>query len=189
MSRTGDIIQEMRVRAGFTQKTLTEALHITDKAISKWERGICFPDISLLSKLALLLDIDVNQLVSTSLEENDWVGFISIQGCDLSQKIYDKPMVYYLLSHYLLLGIKDIYIVTEESNREYLETSGIEQFGFHFIFSEPKEKNVMAIKYPWFIFGSDLTQMFQGTMLSERTIRLKPENQPAVFYFIPKEKK
>ena len=86
MSRTGDIIQEMRVKAGSTQKSLAEALHITDKAISKWERGICLPETALLSKLALLLDIDVNQLVSTSLEENDWVGLISIKGCDLSQK-------------------------------------------------------------------------------------------------------
>ena len=47
---------------------------------------------------------------------------------------------------------------------------------------------MMLIKHPWFLFGSDLTQMFQGTMLSERIIRLKPENQEAVFYFVPRAK-
>lgn len=73
---------------------------------------------------------------------------ISIQSCALSQVIYDKPLVYYLLSHYLLLGIRDIYVLTDEDNREYLEKLLQESFGFYFIFEMPKDKHVMAIKHP-----------------------------------------
>lgn len=188
MDETGKTIQHLRKKAGFTQKDLAKALNITDKAVSKWERGICLPDTALLPKLSLLLDMDLNFLVSASLEENDWVGFISIWDCDLSQRIYDKPLVYYILSHYLLLGIKDIYVLTDKRNQAYLDSSQYKQFGFHFYFTSPKDKNVMFIRHPWFLFGSDLTQLFQGAMLSGRTIRLKPENQEAVFYFIPKGK-
>lgn len=37
--RTGKFIYEMRVRKGFTQKELADKLNITDRAVSKWERG------------------------------------------------------------------------------------------------------------------------------------------------------
>ena len=67
LKETGKIIQEKRIEAGFTQKTLAHALHITDKAVSKWERGICLPDVALLPKIALLLDVDIDVLVSKSI--------------------------------------------------------------------------------------------------------------------------
>ena len=87
MNETGKMIQELRAKAGFTQRTLAEALHITDKAISKWERGICLPDVSLLPKISLLLDFDFDVLISKSIEQEDWGGFIDIQDFDFSQVI------------------------------------------------------------------------------------------------------
>lgn len=183
MGETGKIIQELRTNAGFTQKTLAEALHITDKAISKWERGICLPDVSLLPKLALLLDVDLDVLISKSIEQEEWIGLIDIQNCDLSQIIYDKPMVYYILIHYMLLGITDIYILTDEENRNFLDNKVFKNFGFNFSFTPPKNGNMMIMNHPWFIFGSDLTQQFQGAMLSGRNTKLVPENQEPVFFF------
>lgn len=187
MNETGKIIQELRTKAGFTQKTLADALHITDKAVSKWERGICLPDVTLLPKLSLLLDIDVEMLVLKSIEQEEWVGLIDIHGCDFSQKVYDKPLVYYLLSHYLLLGIRQIYVITEEKNQTYLEDN-IKSFGFQFHYTIPQDHPLMIINHPWFLFGSDLTQQFQGAMLSQRTTKLVPQNQEPVFYFVMKPK-
>ena len=46
----------------------------------------------------------------------------------------------------------------------------------------------MLINHPWFLFGSDLTQQFQGAMLLNRTVKLIPEKQSAVFYFVIKDK-
>ena len=186
MNRTGKIIQELRIQAGFTQKTLADALHITDKAVSKWERGICLPDVSLLPKLALLLDTDVEILLSKAVEQEDWTGFIDIHDCDFSQKIYDKPLVYYLLSHYLLLGIRQIYVITDEKNIHYLESSVFRALGLQFYFDIPKDRPVMILNRPWFIFGSNLTQQFQGAMLSGKNTKLIPQNQDPVVYFTQK---
>ena len=45
----GKFIQKLRKEKNMTQKQLGEKLNITDKAISKWERGLSFPDISMLN--------------------------------------------------------------------------------------------------------------------------------------------
>ena len=46
-----------------TQKELAEKLYVTDKAVSKWERGLSLPDISLLEKLSEELEVDVSELL------------------------------------------------------------------------------------------------------------------------------
>lgn len=187
MNETGKIIQDLRVKAGFSQKTLAKALHITDKAVSKWERGICLPDVTLLPKLSLLLDTDIDVLVSKTIKQEEWVGCIDISNCDFSQPVYDKPLVYYLLSHYLLLGITKIHVLTTEDNRRFLQSDKFNAFGFKFDFNVPMKQNVMTISHPWFLFGSDLTQQFQGAMLSNRNISLVPDNQEPVFFFSHRE--
>lgn len=45
-SYTGNKIFELRKKSRLTQKELAEMLHVTDKAVSKWERGMNFPDLS-----------------------------------------------------------------------------------------------------------------------------------------------
>lgn len=52
---TGNQISCHRKKQGLTQKQLAEMLHVTDKAVSKWERGINFPDLQLLEPLAQVL--------------------------------------------------------------------------------------------------------------------------------------
>ena len=188
INQTSQIIKEMRLRAGLTQQSLAEALHVTDKAVSKWERGLGLPDIVLLPKLALILDVDLDVLLSMSVKEDEWVGLIDIKDCDFSQIIYDKPLIYYILSHYLLLGINKVHIITNNQNEKYLSNVFFEKIGFSFSFNLPKSKNVMLINHPWFLFGSDLTQQFQGAMLLNRTVKLIPEKQSAVFYFVLKDK-
>lgn len=53
---TGNQISERRKALGLTQRELAEQLHVTDKAVSKWERGINFPDLGLMEPLAAVLD-------------------------------------------------------------------------------------------------------------------------------------
>ena len=60
---TGNKIRELRNKKGFTQKQLAEKLFVTDKAVSKWERGINYPDIALLDRLASELDVTVVELL------------------------------------------------------------------------------------------------------------------------------
>ena len=63
----GKRIAEYRKARGLTQRELAERLHITDGAVSKWERGINFPDLALLEPLAGALNIDV--IILLALEE------------------------------------------------------------------------------------------------------------------------
>ena len=48
----GQFIAKLRKEKNMTQKELAEKLHLTDKAISKWERGLSFPDIATLKPLS-----------------------------------------------------------------------------------------------------------------------------------------
>ena len=58
------VIKERRHKLGFTQKQLAEKLDVSDKAVSKWERGESMPDISLLPQIALVLDVSMDYLFS-----------------------------------------------------------------------------------------------------------------------------
>lgn len=62
--KIGGFIAEERKRKGYTQKIFSEKLGISDKTISKWERGNGFPEVSLLIPLCSELDITVNELLS-----------------------------------------------------------------------------------------------------------------------------
>ena len=61
--KIGRFIAERRKKASLTQMQLAEKIGITDKAISKWERGIAMPDTSIMLKLCDILGISVNELL------------------------------------------------------------------------------------------------------------------------------
>ena len=62
--KMGALIAKMRKEKGLTQKELALQLHVTDRAVSKWERGICCPDISLLEDLANILGVSISSLLN-----------------------------------------------------------------------------------------------------------------------------
>lgn len=66
----GSFLSARRKEKKFTQKELAEKLFISDKAVSKWERGLSLPDISLLIPLADILGITVTELLEGRLLEN-----------------------------------------------------------------------------------------------------------------------
>ena len=62
--KIGRFIAECRKKANLTQMQLAEKLSITDKAVSKWERGVAMPDTSIMLALCDILGISVNELLS-----------------------------------------------------------------------------------------------------------------------------
>ena len=62
--RLGDFIGSERKNLGLTQRDLAARLHVTDKAVSKWERGLSYPDVTLLEPLAAALDLTVEELMA-----------------------------------------------------------------------------------------------------------------------------
>ena len=62
--KIGRFIQERRKDINITQNELANKLNITDRAVSKWERGLCLPDASSMPLLCEILDITINDLFS-----------------------------------------------------------------------------------------------------------------------------
>ena len=60
----GEIISTLRKEKGMTQKQLADMLNITDKAVSKWERDIAWPDTQTIPKLAEILGVSVEELMN-----------------------------------------------------------------------------------------------------------------------------
>lgn len=63
-ARFGAFLCRLRKQKGFTQRELAERLFVSDKAVSKWERGLSMPDIALLMPLADLLGVTTTELLS-----------------------------------------------------------------------------------------------------------------------------
>ena len=62
--KIGKFIASKRKEKKLTQSILADSLGVTDRAVSKWENGICFPDVSILKDLCKILDITINDLFS-----------------------------------------------------------------------------------------------------------------------------
>ena len=59
-----EVITSRRKELGMTQKDLAEKLNITDKAVSKWERGVACPDTATIPKLAEILGVTIEELMT-----------------------------------------------------------------------------------------------------------------------------
>lgn len=66
----GKTIKKKRLELGLTQKGLADKLFITDKAVSKWERGISFPDLEKLEQISKILDIPLSVLLGEKPSDN-----------------------------------------------------------------------------------------------------------------------
>ena len=64
LNQTGKFIAECRKKKQLTQKQLGEKLHLTDRAVSKWENGKAFPDVHIMEDLCRELDISVSELLA-----------------------------------------------------------------------------------------------------------------------------
>ena len=62
--KIGKYIAEKRKALGLTQKQLAEQLGMSDKSVSKWERGICLPDVSVYMELCGILGISINEFLA-----------------------------------------------------------------------------------------------------------------------------
>ena len=72
--KIGNLICRLRKENHMTQQQLAERMHISDKAVSKWERGNGCPDVSLLPELSRIFGVDLEKLLSGELNANDILG-------------------------------------------------------------------------------------------------------------------
>lgn len=197
IKKVGATIAYLRKRAGFTQKDLADRIGISDKAVSRWERGLGLPDISYLRKLSILLDTNTDSLLAgeTIHHDKSWQGVLilkrDVQEIGADTIIYDKPLISYLLSYFLLLGIKQILIICEKRDQEF-----ISQFyedgkilGTTLQFSQGLNQaletgmflkdNCLVVYGRCILYGVDQTRFFQNAMqnLDRITILALPKKE------------
>lgn len=64
-------IKNARLKKGYTQSQLADLLNVSNKTISKWETGLSLPDVDMLSKIANVLETDVNILLDGQITTTD----------------------------------------------------------------------------------------------------------------------
>ncbi len=72
--KIGELIYQLRKDKNLTQKQVADKMNISDKTISKWERGQGLPDISLLKELASILEVSIESILSGEMNTNDTLG-------------------------------------------------------------------------------------------------------------------
>lgn len=178
LERTGQSIASLRKKAGLTQRELADYLGISDKAVSKWERGITFPDISFLTKLSVLLDTDADSLLEGTPAHNDeWTGILipgrredkASPGIDTI--IYDKPMICYLLSSFMLAGIRSIHVHCSDEEKDYMlgELGQGDNLGISLNYCTDKkytlpDTGIMLVSGKRLLFGRGLTRCLKLAM-------------------------
>ena len=67
----GNMVAALRKEKEMTQLELAEKMGVTDKAVSKWERDLSFPDVSSIPKLAEILGVTVDELMQVKAESKE----------------------------------------------------------------------------------------------------------------------
>ena len=179
-NKIGKAISYLRKRAGYTQKDLADRIGISDKAVSKWERGLGLPDIGYLRKLSILLDTDTDSLLAGDVVHHDssWSGIIVLSEnrsrIGAGTVIYDKPLIYFLLSYFLLVGIRDVTVCCTEADKEYIKNTLGDGTGFGIRLTtvdslndiQKPSENIMMVYGRCLLYGVDQTRFFQKAMIN-----------------------
>ena len=180
-NKIGKAISYLRKRAGYTQKDLGDRIGVSDKTVSKWERGQGLPEVTYLRKLSILLDTDTDSLLSGDVVHHDagWFGVIVLErnryGIGAETIIYDKPLIYFLLSYFLLVGIRNITVVGTERDQKYIEETlgNGREFGIRLRTVtgglskvDVSHCNIMLVYGRCLLYGVDQTRFFQKAMIN-----------------------
>ena len=120
--KTGMIISDARKKLKMTQKDLADKLFVSDKAVSKWERGLCFPDISVLIPLTETLNISLYDLlrgekVNKEEVEETLKNTINYSNNELKRK-KKKYIIISSISIFIVLVISTIIICVINNDRQ-----------------------------------------------------------------------
>ena len=176
-AKVGTAIKTLRLQEGYTQHDLADSLGVSDQAVSKWERGLSIPDISIVMKLSDLLNVDVDNLLEGNITflEKTWQGLLILkENGDIfsGSEAYGKPLVYFYLSYFMLAGIGNIFLSCPDRDRKWIEErlGDGSRYGIKLTFLEdgrkipPEAENTMVVYNNPFVYGPHLTKYFQRAM-------------------------
>jgi transcriptional regulator with XRE-family HTH domain len=93
--KTGELIKSARIKKGYTQVELGDLLGVTNKAISRWEKGDSFPDISVIEELSRVLDIRIQDIVIGDVTEPDSETAVTevVRAAKLQDKVKKRKFI------------------------------------------------------------------------------------------------
>lgn len=114
MIKTGDFLRSLRKAKGLTQENVATRLMLSPKTISRWESGLGLPDISIITDVATLYDVTVDEILkgqrnSKNLKEETEKSNDKKVNNILTNKITSKFNIYF----YVAIGILSAFLVTE----------------------------------------------------------------------------
>ena len=119
--KIGKYIAGKRKNLGLTQKQLAEKIGMSDKSVSKWERGVCLPDVSLYFDLCSILGISINEflagedIVHENIEKKSEENIISVV-TDSKRK---QKSLKYIICALLILSILTTVVIATSLYRAY----------------------------------------------------------------------
>ena len=167
--KIGNLIKKKRIEKNLTQQDLADKLHVTNRAISKWERGVGAPDISFLKELSNILGISERELLTG--DENKSLNKIS------------KLMI--LVCSIIAITVLTLCIIISRIRLFYLFLGGFSILIDYIIFIiyEKEEKKIQTVTYillvAYFIFLLSTifyTKLFCGNTFPEKNLfyNIKP---------------
>lgn len=144
--KVGMFIASKRKEKGYTQQELGERLFVTDKAVSKWERGLSLPDIAILEKLADELDTDIYSILQIEKKKEMNVEEILLEEKKKLKRQFRKKMILALCVIIFLTGVVLFKFVS----------LGYEVMPFHYIHNTNKLIHLGVPKYSfWQKYNED----------------------------------
>jgi len=162
--KIGKYIAGKRKNLGLTQKQLAEKIGMSDKSVSKWERGICLPDVSLYFDLCSILGISINEflagedIVHENIEKKSEENIISVV-TDSKRK---QKSLKYIICALLILSILTTAVIATSLYRAYRPMN----------FITPMDENSVEMQTVNLIAGPDGANAYQFTT-TDKFARLK----------------
>ncbi len=139
--KVGSLILSLRKEKGLTQKQLADKMNISDKTVSKWERGNGCPDVSLLPELSSCLGVNIEKILSGDIGVNDKSG-----GNMKKTKFYVCPVCGNIITsagagEMSCCGRKLLALTATEADENHKMNIGQAEDDFYITFSHPMEKS------------------------------------------------
>ncbi len=103
--KTGELIRSLRTKNKLTQKQLAEQINVSDKAVSKWETGKGCPDISLLTELVAVFQIDLQTILNSEIDQKE-----SETGNMKKLKFYVCPRLRQCYYFYIIVFLRVLFL-------------------------------------------------------------------------------
>lgn len=191
--KIGAAIKKLRVAAGYTQHDLASSLDVTDKAVSKWERGLGIPDIATIPRLSLCLGVDMDNLLEgdAAFLGNAWSGILllppSSHGLSPDRDVCGRSLIDRVFMYFLLASIRRVFVVADEETldraRAILGTG--RRYGVFVSYESDPSKAVCGVRHAMVIkgypllYGANVTRYFQRAFKKERGLVVLGAPYPA----------